>query len=207
MDVVKMSSSSTIPPLLSRHEVAFRICQGDLLLIYHDKVINARAWLSHHPGGALAILHFVGRDATHEIEAYHSNSAIRRMDRMIVGRVEVDEECGWKPLSPPISLGLIHLDNGAKECWTKEGDVALASTVLQNTDSSRVLRLSPDDLEPPEPSVDPRVERVRSRAYNDLRARVMEAGLFKRPGPLAGYGSDLLRYSSLAAIAFTLFFK
>ncbi len=45
------------------------------------EVINASAWLRHHPGGALAILHFVGRDASNEVDAYHSPEAIKRLER------------------------------------------------------------------------------------------------------------------------------
>lgn len=73
------------------------------------------SWLSKHPGGELAILHFVGRDASDEIEVYHSEATLRRMASFAVGTLaEADwlgvkqkdgRHEGYRPLIPPIQLG------------------------------------------------------------------------------------------------------
>ncbi|ODO10864.1 hypothetical protein I350_01463 [Cryptococcus amylolentus CBS 6273] len=82
-------------PLLSRSQIAERICQGQQLIICHDRVLNTSPWAPYHPGGALALLHFIGRDATNEIEAYHSGPTLEKMKKFTVGRVELGKG-GWK---------------------------------------------------------------------------------------------------------------
>jgi delta8-fatty-acid desaturase len=215
VDVAEASSSSTVlhsgkmdkqPQLLSREEIAQRICQGALLFIYRSNVINATQWAKHHPGGALAILHFVGRDATDEVEAYHSPSAIARMLKMRVGRVEVDQEEGWRALTPPIALGLVQHPDGVKGHWISEGPVVLGASMNMAGVNQEVVVLSPEQLEPLDTILDRKQEQLRSRAYHDLKSRIKEAGLFDRPGPLSGYGSDLLRYAALGGSAFALYF-
>jgi delta8-fatty-acid desaturase len=76
-------------------------------------VYKLNSWLDRHPGGELAILHFVGRDATDEIEAYHPEHVIKQMRPFIVGQLTPDQwddekssGVGWKPLNPPIQIGL-----------------------------------------------------------------------------------------------------
>jgi delta8-fatty-acid desaturase len=191
-------------PVLDRHTIAKRICSGELLFIYHALVINASAWAKFHPGGALAIFHFVGRDATDEVEAYHSPEAIARLKRYAIGRVEYDDEIGWAALTPPIALGLIRHPNGVKGDWKREGAVRLAGGVDDGPDG--IVRLKAEELEPMPSELDLRMERRRSKAYHELKDKLMDAGLFEWPGPLIGYGKDLVRYSVLAGLAFGLFF-
>jgi hypothetical protein len=205
---------SRAPPTLRREDVAEGIAQGKYLFIHRSRVINATAWAPYHPGGALAILHFVGRDATDEVEAYHSVEALQRMEKYVVGLVEIDEEEGWKPLTPPIALGLVRHPDGVKGHWAREGSIRLAEgkgdpLACPNTDSPfgpEINTLSPGDLEPPSSDLDLRKERARSKAYHELKTRITEAGLFNRPGPLSGYGSDILRYTLLGSAAFALYF-
>jgi delta8-fatty-acid desaturase len=92
-----------------------------VLIIYNSQLINATKWAPSHPGGALALLHFVGRDATDEIDAYHSEPAKKRMERMVMGRVEFEEQEGWKPLTPPIALGLVQHKDGQAGHWMSGG--------------------------------------------------------------------------------------
>jgi len=58
-----MSSKRT----LSGPEVKRLIAQGQTIVIYSGHALRLDSWLSKHPGGRLAILHMVGRDATNEI--------------------------------------------------------------------------------------------------------------------------------------------
>lgn len=207
--------------VLDRQEVAQRICKGQALFVYHAKVINATAWLRHHPGGALAILHFVGRDASNEVDAYHSPEAIKRLERFAIGTVEIDDRLGWSPLTPPISLGLVQHPSGVKGEWIREGAVTLGEDVLSGrpstttpllekgdpTDRTAPIRLLPEHLEPKSSTVDRQQEQLRSLAYQQLKIKLQKAGMFRRPGPLAGYGSDIIRYLLLGGLAFSLFFK
>jgi delta8-fatty-acid desaturase len=48
------------------------IADGHKILVYEDMVLKLDGWLDKHPGGRLAVLHMVGRDATDEIKAYVS---------------------------------------------------------------------------------------------------------------------------------------
>ena len=194
-------------PVLDRHTIAQRICSGELLFIYHSLVINASAWSAKHPGGVLAILHFVGRDATDEVEAYHSTEAIARLRKYAIGRVEYDDEIGWAALTPPIALGLIRHPNGAKGDWKREGAVRLAGGGGGVDDGpDGMVKLTAEELEPMPSELDLRMERRRSKAYHGLKNKLTEAGLFEWPGPLIGYGKDLARYAALGGLAFGLFF-
>ena len=94
-------------PLLSRPEIALRIAGGEILVIHLPLVYRVpTAWLDLHPGRDKAILHYVGRDASNEIEAYHAGKTIhQRMRRWVVGKVETDDD-GWRDMVPPIQLSM-----------------------------------------------------------------------------------------------------
>lgn len=55
--------------LLSRREIEGLIADGRKIIILDQKVIKLDAWIDYHPGGHLAILHMVGRDATDEVNS------------------------------------------------------------------------------------------------------------------------------------------
>jgi delta8-fatty-acid desaturase len=198
-------SQKSSKPVLDRHTIATRISAGELLFIHRALVINASAWATKHPGGVLAVLHFVGRDATDEVEAYHSTEAIATLRKYAIGRVEYDDELGWPALTPPIALGLIRHPNGVKGNWKREGSVRLAGEMTDDGPSG-IVKLRAEELEPAPSELDLRMERRRSKAYHGLKDKLMEAGLFEWPGPLIGYGKDLARYSALGLFAFGLFF-
>lgn len=204
--------------VLTRAEIAERICAGQMLLLRDEQVLNVTNWAKHHPGGALALQHFVGRDAGDEIVAYHSQGTLERMSKFVVGRVQLDEAIGWRPLTPPIALGLRPHPDGVKGHWMREGRIRLeaepecgtttTSTVNPGPTGLDVVTITPADIEPPaQPEVDLRTERKRSKSYRTLKARIEQAGLFTPPGPLAGYGEDIARYLMLAAGSALLFFN
>lgn len=43
------------------------LLEGRKIVIMEGYVLQLDGWINHHPGGQLAILHMVGRDATIEI--------------------------------------------------------------------------------------------------------------------------------------------
>lgn len=53
--------------LLTRDEVEVMIASGHSIVISEGRVLKLDGWLEKHPGGRLAIMHMVGRDATNEI--------------------------------------------------------------------------------------------------------------------------------------------
>ncbi|PFH63028.1 hypothetical protein XA68_10069 [Ophiocordyceps unilateralis] len=86
---------------MSRDEIEGLIASGRKIIIFRDQVLRVDAWLPYHPGGDKAILHMVGRDATAEIEALHSDKARNRMLRYRIGTVDGV----WKNFTPPVQGG------------------------------------------------------------------------------------------------------
>ncbi|KAH7073750.1 fatty acid desaturase-domain-containing protein [Paraphoma chrysanthemicola] len=84
--------------LVSTEEIAQWVAQGQPVVIHEGFVLNLGEWVNKHPGGRLAILHMVGRDATDEINIYHTSKALLMMKQYRVGRVELP----WANLEPPI---------------------------------------------------------------------------------------------------------
>lgn len=94
------------PRTLTRSQLAERIAQGETLVLHRRKIYKLDRWLANHPGGELAILHFVGRDASDEIEAYHSDDTISRlMSRFVIGYLDPADWHHYRPLVPPVQLG------------------------------------------------------------------------------------------------------
>lgn len=50
------------PPAIKR-----MIAEGQTIVIFDDFVLRLDSWLGKHPGGRLAILHMIGKDATDEM--------------------------------------------------------------------------------------------------------------------------------------------
>jgi cytochrome b involved in lipid metabolism len=88
---VQSSSNDRKSRLLSRSELISRIISGQNLVIYHSLVLDLTRWADKHPGGKLAVLHFVGRDASDEMDAYHSLNDLKKVNGFIVGRVDENE--------------------------------------------------------------------------------------------------------------------
>lgn len=53
--------------LISAREVEGLIAEGQLIVIYEGLALKLDGWIHKHPGGHLAIMHMVGRDASDEI--------------------------------------------------------------------------------------------------------------------------------------------
>lgn len=84
--------------LLTHTEVSQRIDNGEVLVIHHGRVLKLNKWLSKHPGGDKAILHMVGRDASDEMDVYHSDETLSTMKAYSIGTVDLP----WKNIVPPI---------------------------------------------------------------------------------------------------------
>lgn len=170
-------------PLLSPQQIATRITQGQLLIIHSPLVYRPPTqWLNTHPGGNLALLHFVGRDATSEIEAYHTITTIHnRMSRWIVGRIDTAQP--WVDMIPPVQLSLYPL-------------------LTPNP-------LTPAMINPPAASDPPLTTAYQNhlkQSHKSLLAKMRKEGLMTPPPRLAGYGPSLLIYITLLTLFLTTYF-
>jgi len=201
----------------SRDEVALRILAGDTLIIYHGHLLSIpQKWLDAHPGGSLALLHFVGRDASAEIEANHLDHTLNLIPRYSIGRVELSDGI-WEPFLPPIATGWVRkVSPAGKLEWFKE-----ATEVFSNNDSqfyppSSVLLVPHEprakqpvaptltSLKPQPSTLSPKEQARQSQAWRELHKRITAAGLYKTRY-IAGYGPELVRYTVLAALAASLY--
>jgi sphingolipid 8-(E)-desaturase len=204
----------------SRAEIAERIVAGENLVILQGQVLRVPpSWLVAHPGGSLAILHFVGRDATDEIEAYHPVAVLDRMKRYVVGIVDVGKR-GWIPLLPPVQNGWVRRigDSGTAE-WHREAEPIFSSndTPTSARPSTEILlihkdtplslgRPSVESLEPLLGKLSLDVQTEHARAYRELHDRVTEAGLYQCRY-FSGYGPEVARYLTLAGLTILAFSK
>jgi delta8-fatty-acid desaturase len=196
--------------LYSRRDVAARILAGECLIIYHNFLLRIpQFWLNTHPGGSLALLHFVGRDATDEIEAYHSGNTLNMVKSYSIGRVDLVDGA-WEPLVPPIMTGWVRsLNSDGKMEWYREATAAVSTENTPQSPSSQILLVDKDlsshshaptlaSLSPPPTDLSLKVQARHSRAYRELHKRIVDAGLYKTPY-LTGYGPEILSYILLGA--------
>ncbi|KAF8898813.1 delta 8-sphingoloid desaturase protein [Infundibulicybe gibba] len=200
-------------PLWTRDAVATRILAGEYLVIYRSHLLRIPlSWLDAHPGGSLAILHFVGRDATDEIDAYHCDDTRRLVEKYSVGRVECSPS-GWVPLVPPIMSGWVRRQGvSGKMEWYQEAtihqplgnsEIHPPSQILLVGQESDILQSSTptlSTLSPPTSHLCPKIQAQHSSAYKELHKRIVDAGLYKTPY-LTGYGPEVLRYLLLASLS------
>jgi delta8-fatty-acid desaturase len=197
----------------SRAEVAARILAGDTLIIYHGHLLSVpQKWLDTHPGGSLALLHFIGRDASAEIEAYHFDDALKLIPRYSIGRVELTDGI-WEPFLPPIATGWVRKVGPAGQLeWFKEATEVFSNEDSQFYPSSSVL-LVPNgarakqsaaptlaSLQPQPSTLSPKEQARQLQAWRELHKRITAAGLYKTCY-ITGYGPELLRYTVLAALS------
>ena len=198
-------------PSWSRQQIADRILKGENLVIYRNQLIRISPdWLEEHPGGSIAILHFVGRDASDEIEAFHSDPALQRLLKHSIGEVQVGEE-GWDPLLPPIAAGWVKKVTPAGSKWRREAERMHSNHESHFTSTSQVLLVKRGDLDtsadPSIADITPRrttlslkVQTAHSKAYKALHKRITDAGLYQTRY-IAGYGPEIVRYTTLFIFA------
>lgn len=204
--------------LWTRDKIAERILAGDALLVYRNDVLRIPdQWLLAHPGGELAIQHFVGRDATDEVDAFHSDAALKRLRAFTVGTL-ADTERPWNPFLPPIMSGWVRSRRTNKDgkqqqqqCWVREAASAHLDKANEHAPSSEV-HLVPQHV--PDTASGPTLATItqppselslheqaqHSAHYKLLHQRVVDAGLYDTPF-LSGYGPEFARYTLLAVLA------
>jgi delta8-fatty-acid desaturase len=198
----------------TRDEVAAQIMAGDILIVKDGLLLKVpQSWLERHPGGRLAILHFVGRDATDEIHAYHPDASLRQMESFVVGRIESGPADCWKPLVPPVTLGWRRVD----DTWNREAEAATHTFTKESALEPRVLLVQRstldesaqihDGLGPTASAIQPlpsslcaSMQQQHSVAYAKLHQKIKDDHLYTTSF-ISGYGPELFRYLILAALS------
>ncbi|KAK4052747.1 hypothetical protein OIV83_002034 [Microbotryomycetes sp. JL201] len=183
------------------------------LLVVHPPLVYRvpHAWLNQHPGGDLAILHYIGRDATNEIEAYHTGRTVKqRMGAWVIGKLEPLGEQGWRDMVPPVQLGMwplpvpritVSAPPSDDEEVKRRASVGLPARVL--TTDLVDPPLPPDDKLP----LTPAYQHHLRQSLRQLHKRIQAKGLDTPPPFLAGYGPSLVLYITLAVLAAYLYHK
>jgi delta8-fatty-acid desaturase len=198
--------------VISRESIAARILDGEHLFILNGHLIRVpQQWLSAHPGGALAILHFVGRDATDEIEAYHPKHVLEKMRAFSQGPVQLSGD-GWVPLLPPICTGWIRkLSPDGSFHWHNvatpdRSENAPSSQILlvKKLDASLPSGPSLATIQPPPTTLSLKTQSQHSAAYKQLHKRIVAAGLYQTRY-ISGYGPEVARYIFFSISSYFLY--
>ncbi|KXX77529.1 Delta(8)-fatty-acid desaturase [Madurella mycetomatis] len=200
--------------ILAAAAVEGLIAEGRAIVIFEDYVLQLDSWLDKHPGGRLAILHMVGRDATDEIKAYHRPATWKRMKAFRIGRKPAGI---WINKIPPIRGGIYRKQEtgGAPPTITSDGassskieparlgsnnPLAAAKVVgdsdafvdwVENQEAHRDLAGYP--------SLDPAVQRDIAQKYRKLHQRLHDEGFYDCP--YLEYAKEMARYTTLFALS------
>ncbi|KAF4550552.1 Delta 8-(E)-sphingolipid desaturase-like protein 2 [Elsinoe fawcettii] len=196
--------------LLTVETIKARVDAGETLVIYEGGVLKLDNWLQKHPGGQLAIKHMVGRDATDQIQIYHSQEVQKRMKHFCIGRIQSP----WSNLTPPIQRGVtkatepkIIKEKDEKTCLQQDielpDEATIDSTIESDKKESYADQIVRSEIErdlAAYPSLDTATQHAISARYQVLAKRVEDEGFYKCD--YAAYGRELVRYAAL----FTCFF-
>lgn len=212
-------------PQLTRDEVAELITLGHVLVLHRRKIYRVNSWLRKHPGGHLALLHFVGRDAANEIDAYHSHKTMDGLMRSFlvaeVAEKDWSERAGWKPLVPLIQAGeagqwgRIEDYADVKRSWRADLEAIRLCASSKGADETSDVKAqldkrrftSVETIEPPSPppSIDPEAQFRISKAWEVLHRRLEDEGYYEAK-PLSNYKTEVLRYFGLFAAFLYVFY-
>lgn len=119
--------------IITPQQVKDLIASGKAIVIYKDNVLNLTPWLKYHPGGDKAVYHMVGRDATDEMEVYHSEEVIAIFKKWRVGKIDHK----WENLLPPIQGGIYTKHN------EKASDIKSTETSVNSSAGATTGRVTP----------------------------------------------------------------
>ena len=110
--------------LISRRQIIEWIAEGKAIVLYDRNVLNLTAWIKYHPGGETAVYHMIGKQASDEMNAYHSEETINTFTKWKVGEIDFE----WENLLPPIQ--------GADYSKFTENNVSVLDGKLDETSSN-----------------------------------------------------------------------
>lgn len=96
-----MTTKGLSDKFLTPRDIEDLISRGQAILIYDKYVLKLDKWIKYHPGGDKAIHHLIGRDATDEMNAYHSDETKKIFTRYKIGMIDYE----WENMLPPIQGG------------------------------------------------------------------------------------------------------
>ncbi|KAK9234516.1 fatty acid desaturase-domain-containing protein [Lipomyces kononenkoae] len=117
---------------LSRDDVEAMIGDGKAIVIYENRVLRLDSWLHKHPGGDKVVFHMVGRDATDEFNAYHSDKAKAMSHKFQIGRIDGV----WKNFVPPIQGGFFRTKEMIDDVLTISTSSSSRSSSISSCSSS-----------------------------------------------------------------------
>nr|QDH43442.1 fatty acid/sphingolipid desaturase [Metschnikowia australis] len=120
------------------------ISEGKVIVIYGNSVLNLTSWIKYHPGGDKAVYHMVGRDATDEMLAYHSEESIATFSKWKIGEIDTP----WKNLLPPIQGAVYPSDLKRAKAFDSLGDKLDSSSPIVSDDASSETSIELDEVNP-----------------------------------------------------------
>ncbi|KAF1973065.1 fatty acid/sphingolipid desaturase [Bimuria novae-zelandiae CBS 107.79] len=90
--------SQNTPQVIDSSEISRLIAHDRQIVVHEGYALDLTTWIDKHPGGRLAILHMVGRDASDEINIYHSTRTLLCMKQYRIGLTQEP----WMNLESPI---------------------------------------------------------------------------------------------------------
>jgi nitrate reductase (NAD(P)H) len=69
-------------------EVKKHVTDKDCWIVIGGKVYDATSFLNSHPGGVRSILSNAGKDCTTDFEAFHSDSARKQLQTLLIGDLD-----------------------------------------------------------------------------------------------------------------------
>ncbi|KAK9467539.1 fatty acid desaturase-domain-containing protein [Lipomyces arxii] len=213
--------------LMSRSAIERLIADGHQIVIYENRVLRVDSWLPKHPGGDIAVFHMVGRDATDEINAYHSEGARALARKFQIGLIKGT----WENFVPPIQ--------GGKFCSEPDEGVSLSSASSSSDEDSAApipkirpskmatevkkhepIVVSPQAHDPPAsmelmaeyerklverdlnkyPSLDYQTQLNITHKYRELEAFLLKEGYFQCN--YWNYGIESVRYVTLGYLSY-----
>ncbi|KAM9908458.1 hypothetical protein OXX79_000375 [Metschnikowia pulcherrima] len=131
--------------ILTQEQIESLISEGKVVVIYKNSVLNLTPWLKFHPGGDKAVYHMVGRDATDEMLAYHSEETISIFSKWKIGEIDYP----WKNMLPPIQ-GAIYPVHGSipRGCESLSDKLDSASPIVSENSSETSIELEEPKLNP-----------------------------------------------------------
>ncbi|KAJ5154441.1 Fatty acid/sphingolipid desaturase [Penicillium coprophilum] len=196
--------------LLTRRYIEGLIAEGKHVIIYQDRVLKVDPFIKYHPGGEKPIKHMVGRDATDEINALHSEEARQRMSSYQIGRIEGL----WINFLPPIQGGKFRAYT-EETCLSDEDSTNQESSVRQRKSTGTTLTDHPQakpaflDARTREeiifdtakyPSLDTASQQEIKRKYRELNERIKAEGLYDCN--YSCYFVECCRYTLFAGLSY-----
>lgn len=206
---VKMTIEERKGKIFTPREVEDLIAKGHVIIIYDQTVLKLDSWIKYHPGGDKAVYHLIGKDATDEMNAYHSDETKTLFKRYKIGFIDGQ----WKNMLPPIQGGKYRkLNEQDFDLSVNKNRTRLAGEVnadikpkipqnvvllegmeeyypVNNSDPIRDPRILIDNYDNnlvkkdvhDIPPLDYNTQRYLSEKYNELHRKIIGANLYKCP--------------------------